>query len=103
MAREGELDRALQLLDAHGDLDEDAADGREGRAAPARPLRRRQAQGMQEPVGPHVQEEAELDGLPARARGLVGARAELHVLDQVLGAPARAVDLLVEMLAPACE
>src|SRR5262249_56979095 len=71
--------------------------------APARPLRRCHPQRMQEPVRTHVQEQAELVGLPARARGLVRARAELHVLDQVLHAPARAVDLLVEMLAPACE
>jgi hypothetical protein len=52
MARERELDRALQLLDPHRDLDEDAADGRDGRAAPARPLGRREAQRMQEPYAP---------------------------------------------------
>jgi hypothetical protein len=36
---------------------------------------------VQQPVGTHVQEEAELVGLPARARRLVGARAALHVFD----------------------
>ena len=54
---------------------------------------------MQQPVGAHVQEEPELIGLPARAGGLVGTRPALHVLDQVLGGPARTEHLLVERLA----
>src|SRR2546427_9235760 len=58
---------------------------------------------MQQPVGSHVQEQAELIGLPARAGGLVGARVELHVLDQVLHAPARAVHLLVKKLSSTLE
>jgi hypothetical protein len=49
---------------------------------------------------PTLQEQPELIGLPAVAGGLVGARVELQLLDQVLGATARAVDLLVERLAP---
>ena len=97
--REGELDPALQLLDADGNLHERAPDGLEGGAAPARALRCRTAQRMQQPVGAHVQEEPELVGLPARAGGLVGSRPALHVLDQVLGVAARAEHLLVERLA----
>ena len=101
--REGELDPALQLLDAHGDLHEGAPDRLEGGSAPARPLGRRAPERMQQPVGTHVQEEPELVGLPARARRLVGSREALHVLDQVLGGPARAEHLLVERLAAALE
>ena len=46
-----------------------------------------------------MQEQAELVRLPTRARGLVRTRVEFHVLDQVFHPPARAVDVLVEMLA----
>ena len=38
---------------------------------------------VQEPVSPHVREQAELIGLPAVAGGAVGARVELHVLDEI--------------------
>jgi hypothetical protein len=72
----------------------------EGGPAPARPFWCRTPQAVQQPVGAHVQEAAELVGLPARARRLVGARPALHVLDQVLGA-ARTEHLLVERLAAA--
>ncbi len=89
VCRERQLDVRSQLLDAHGDLDKQGADGREGRAAPARFFRRRRAQGMQQPVGALVQEEPELVGLPAMTRGLVGARVELQILDHVLYPPAR--------------
>jgi hypothetical protein len=90
---EGEADAALQLLDADRDLHEGAPDRLERGAAPDRAARHRRAQRMQEPVGTHVQEEPELIGLPAVAGGLVGARVELQVLDQVLGSAACAVDL----------
>ena len=50
-----------------------------------------------------MQEESELVCLPARARGLVGSREALHVLDEVLGGPACAEHLLVERLAPTGE
>jgi hypothetical protein len=53
---------------------------------------------MRSMAPPDVQEEAELVRLPAMTRRLVRARRELHVLDQVLHAPARAVDLLVQDL-----
>src|SRR5262249_29213497 len=56
---------------------------------------------VQEPVSPHVKEQAELIGLPAVAGGAVGARVELHVLDEILHAPACAIDLLVEDFCPA--
>ena len=56
---------------------------------------------VQEPVSPHVKEQAELIGLPAMAGGAVGARVELHVLDEILHAPACAVDLFVEDFCPA--
>src|SRR5947209_6795294 len=46
-------------------------------------------------------EQAELIGLPAVAGGAVGARVELHVLDEILHAPARAIDLFVEHFCPA--
>ena len=51
-------------------------------------------------ISPHVKEQAELIGLPAMAGGAVGARVELHVLDEILHAPARAVDLFVEDFCP---
>src|SRR5438270_7863426 len=101
--REGELDAALHVLDAHCDFHERTPDRIEGRAAPDRAPGCRPAQRMQQPVGSHVQEEPELIGLPARARGLVGARVEFHILDQVLHAPARAVHLLVENLSSTFE
>ena len=47
-----------------------------------------------------MKEQAELIGLPAMAGGAVGARVELHVLDEILHAPARAVDLFVEDFCP---
>ena len=56
---------------------------------------------MQQPVGGHVQEQTELIGLPPRARRLVRARVELHVLDEILHAPACAIDLFVEDFCPA--
>src|SRR6266699_544358 len=56
---------------------------------------------VQEPVSPHVKEQAELIGLPAVAGGAVGARVELHVLDEILHAPACAIDLFVEDFCPA--
>src|SRR2546430_11340704 len=56
---------------------------------------------MQEPVSPDVKEQAELIGLPAVAGGAVGARVELHVLDEILHAPACAIDLFVEDFCPA--
>ncbi len=55
---------------------------------------------MQQPVRAHVQEQAELIGLPARARGLIRARGTFHVLNQVLDGAALAVEPLVEMLPP---
>ena len=58
---------------------------------------------MEEPVGTDVQEQPELVGLPARARGLVRAREAFHVLDQVLGIATCAEHLLVERLAPTFE
>jgi hypothetical protein len=48
-----------------------------------------------------VKEQAELNGLPAVAGGAVGARVELHVLDEILHAPAGAIDLFVEAFCPA--
>src|SRR6516162_797751 len=56
---------------------------------------------VQEPVSPHVKEQAELIGLPAVAVGAVGARVELHVLDEIFHAPACAIDLFVEDFCPA--
>lgn len=50
-----------------------------------------------------MQEQAELIGLPARARRLVGAREALHVLDQVLGVATGTEHLLVERLAATLE
>ena len=48
-----------------------------------------------------MKEQAELIGLPAAAGGAVGARVELYVLDEILHAPACAIDLLVEDFCPA--
>lgn len=48
-----------------------------------------------------MQEQSKLVRFPAMACGLVGAGVKLHVLDEVFHATARAVDLLVKMLAPA--
>lgn len=97
--REGQLDAALQLLDAYRDLHKHSPDRLERGAAPARAFRCRPSQRMHQPVGAKVPEQPELVGLPARARRLIGAREALHVLDQVLGIAACAEDLLVERLA----
>src|SRR6476660_1506209 len=89
--REGQLDLALQLLDADGDLHEGPPDRLEGRAAPTGAFRCRPSQRMQQPVGAHMHEEAELVGLPARARRLVGSisRSWSAIPDRACPSPSR--------------
>ena len=84
-------------------FDERASDRREGCTIPHRPLRRRAAQLMQQPVSANVQEQAELVGLKAMACGLVSAGIKFPVLDQVFGGAAHAVNFFVKMLAAAFE
>jgi len=76
VGREGEIDLALQLLDADGDLYEHAPYGLERDAAPAGAFRRRLSQGMQQSEGTDVQEQSELVGLRPhrRASGLKDRR-----------------------------
>ncbi len=100
MGWERQFDLRFQLLDATRDLYEHEPDRLEGRCPPAGFARGRQPHVVQQPVGAHVQEEAELVGLPAMTGRLVGTRVQLHVFDQILHAAARAVDLLVEVLGP---
>ncbi len=53
---------------------------------------------MQQPIGAGVQEQPELIGLPAVARGAVGFGVELVLLDHVLHPAAGAIDLFIEQL-----
>src|SRR5207302_10637420 len=52
-------------------------------------------------VTTHVEVQADLSRLPAMAGGAVGARVELHVLDEILHASASAVDLILQDFCPA--
>jgi hypothetical protein len=57
-----DLDPGLHLGDPGGDLDQGEADGVELGIAPERGLGRQTAQGVQEPVGGGVDQQAELVG-----------------------------------------
>ena len=70
--RQGDAHAGLELLDAHGDLEEGAAQRFERRLAPQRAARRGLAELMQQPIGAAVQEQPELVGFPAVARRAVG-------------------------------
>jgi len=89
------------LFDPHGDLEKVPAQGFEGRAPPARTPWRGLAEAEQKPIGAGMQEQAELVPLPAMAGSAVGFCVELVLLDQVLHVGARAIDLLIKMLASA--
>ena len=55
------------------------------------------------PISSGMHHQPELVGGRLGARGAIGGEVKLVRLDQVLGLPARAVDVLVEMLRCACE
>ncbi len=57
----------FEFLDAHGDLEEGAAERFERRLAPQRAPRRDLAEPVQQPIGAAVQEEPEPVGFPAVA------------------------------------
>jgi hypothetical protein len=78
-----------------------AADGVELGIAPERVSGRQAAQAQHQPVGSGVEQQAELVGGRLAARGAVGGEVELVRLDQVLGLPACAIDLVVERLGQA--
>ena len=56
---------------------------------------------MQQPIGAAVQEQAELVGFPAMARGAVGLGVELVLLDHVFHPTAGAIDASIEQLGAA--
>ena len=60
-----QFDAGFLFLDTARDLDELTSNGLKGRATPDRTFRHRAAQRMQQPIGTHVQEQAELVGLPS--------------------------------------
>ena len=74
---QGDAHAGLELLDAHGDLQECPAQGFECRVAPERAAGRGLAKLVQHPIGTGVEKEAELVGLPAVARRAVGLGVDL--------------------------
>ena len=60
-----QFDTGFLFLDTARDLDELTSNGLKGGATPDRTFRHRAAQRMQQPIGTHVQEQAELVGLPS--------------------------------------
>ena len=90
--RQRDLDPGDHLGDPGGDLDQGETEGVELGVAPERGLGRQAAQGVQEPVGGGVDQQAELVGGGLGAGGAVGGEVQLVRLDQVFGLAAGAVD-----------
>ena len=101
--RQGDTHAGFEFLDAHGDLEEGAAQRLERGPTPERAARRGAAKLMQQPIGATVQKQPELVGLPAVARGAVGRGVELVLLDHVLHPAAGAIELLVKHLGPGAQ
>ena len=98
---EVDVDAGGPLDDAGSDLEQARPEGTELGPGERHPSRHGIAQGEHQPVGRGVQDEAELVGDRALAGGPVGGELALVQLDEVLGLAAGAVDIFIEMAAPA--
>src|SRR5215212_4133850 len=92
MGGEGEADAGEELADASADLEQTETQRVElhaGDAEPGEPA----SEGIEQPVGGGVQEQAELVGPEAMATQAVGEAGELEVADPLLGLAA--VDVVI--------
>src|SRR5260221_3208354 len=99
--RQPDADARGALDDAGRELDQAKPQRRELGGFPARALGCGGAQGVQQPVGGGMENEPELIGAGAAARGPVRGELGLVQLDEVLGLAARAVDRVIGILSRA--